>query len=83
MNERQKRALRWIVQGLILTALLFFFVYVFFGPTGQRTGDGGLMLQKHERRLSRHARSVNDESQSSVLSSHKTTHPVFNGNRIF
>lgn len=72
MNARTKRALRWIVQGLILAALLFFIFYVFFGPTGRETEDGGLAVQKHERRFSYYERSVNNESQSFILSPHIT-----------
>jgi len=46
MNARAKRALRWIVQGLILAALLLFVAYVFFGPTGQ--SNGGSTVEKHK-----------------------------------
>ncbi|HEU5140183.1 MAG TPA: hypothetical protein VFT51_09420 [Bacillales bacterium] len=48
MSTQQKQALKWLVQGLIVVALVCFVLFVFYGPTGKGTESGdSSLVQSH------------------------------------
>ncbi|HEX6922551.1 MAG TPA: hypothetical protein VF149_01910 [Bacillales bacterium] len=54
MSAQQKQAFRWLVQGLIVAALVCFVLFVFFGPTskGAESGISSFRKNKPEKRSS-------------------------------
>ncbi|HEX7066239.1 MAG TPA: hypothetical protein VF199_14320 [Bacillales bacterium] len=48
MSAQQKQALKWLVQGLIVVALVCFVLFVFYGPTGKGTEAGDSSFEQSQ-----------------------------------